>query len=245
MTTAEVYVPTWGRAGNTATLDRLKRQDCVVVVRAEEEEYYKSRGWRVMVLDADHSFGLGQARQFIIENSPNDLIWMVDDDLTLDNLMESIQYISYYADKEDAGIFGMGTYFMSHNRIAKDGAWTRRGAGRQVWGVNRKKYLASKLDMSPWILCQDLYCWVSMQIKGHRCMISNECLLKEGTGAKSGGSVYYRSKSLVTEMITRLHALYPDYIDLFPSDRGTVSGIPIGQAFRVKWAKIHKEIPRV
>lgn len=240
----QIYVPTWGRCGDTSTLSLLNEEQCCVVCRPSEQGYYRETGYPTLVLPEGME-GLGAARQYIVETADADYIWMVDDDLKLDNLYKSIEYITFNASLEKAGIFGLGQYFMSHERIKKDGIFTRRGASRQVWGLDRKRYLSSKLDMSKWILMQDLYCWMGMQIAGHRVLISNECLLKEGKGANYGGSVHYRNPERVRGMLMKLKETFPNYIEVFESYRGTVQGLPIGVNFRVKWAKIHQEIPRV
>src|SRR5580765_863373 len=186
MATYQIFVPTWRRMGNTSTLAGLKDKNTViVVVRPEEEEYYTSRGYSLMVLPSD-CIGLGAAQQYIFHNAQTDLVWLTDDDLNMENLLSQIHYVSYYAEQENAGIFGLGKHFMQYQRLEKDGEWSRQGSCDRVWGINTAMYKSSGLDSTPFPILCDLYVWVGMQVAGYGALISNRCIVKGGN-AKGGG----------------------------------------------------------
>lgn len=240
MTTLQIFVPTWKRMGDTPTLDNLKNKtDVIVAIRPEEREYYSQRGYNILVLPPD-CIGLGAAQHYIFNTSQADLIWLADDDLNNMNLVEQIRYITYFADQEKAGIFGLGRHFLQNIRIEKDGPWTRKGSTGGCWGVRKEYYQASGLDSTPWMVLCDLYLWIGMQVAGYGCLISNECIMKGGEG-KKGGCVDYRTDEMVIEAINKLADEFPEYVSVFESDRATIQRHKVGLGFRVAWSKIHKE----
>jgi hypothetical protein len=226
--------------GNSTTLNNLAdKRSVIVAIRPEEEEYYRTRDYNVMVLPPD-CIGLGAAQHYIFNNAEADLVWLADDDLKNTNLDKDIEYISYYAGQEQAGIFGLGRHFMKHIRIEKDGIWTRTGSTGGCWGVNKKMYQASGLDSSPWTVVCDLYLWIGMQAAGYGALISNLCIMKGGEG-KTGGCVDYRTNEMVVDAVYKLQEAFPRYFHIFPSDTATIQRHKVGLGFRVEWKRIHED----
>lgn len=241
--TYQIFIPTWKRVGKTETLKHIPPSKSILVLRPEEESYYYDPVFPAMILPSIINT-IGKTRDYIIRNATADYVWMVDDDVSNDNIIEGIEYITYYAEQEDAGIFGFGKHFMINQRLEKDGIFSRCGSSDRIWGVHREKYLSSNLNMSRYPVLEDLYCWMGMQIAGHRALISNEYESKTKE-PKTGGCSTYRTAELVRNNLYKLQNDFPRHFAIKESERETVQNINIGLNFRTSWAKIHKEIPRI
>jgi hypothetical protein len=240
--TFEVFIPTWRRTDKlikTLANSPELQKTATIVVRPEEENHYLDAGFNVMVLPEGYE-GLGAARQYIMTNTTADYVWMLDDDLNNSNLGEILAYVAVCARDADAGIFGLGNHFMVNARMEKDGDWTRKGYAVAAWGLDRRKYLATGMNMYPWKLCADLYCYVGMQIAGYKVMISNQYTAKQGN-QQDGGCNVYRDAEILHSFFYKLEETYPKYVKVNPSkvDRTWYKSV------RIEWSKIHREIPRI
>lgn len=78
--TLGIYVPSYGRAATTKTFELLQR--CTYVVRKSEEQQYRQRGikdiWAVEDRKIDN---LCKVSNYIVDNSPEDVIFTIDDDV--------------------------------------------------------------------------------------------------------------------------------------------------------------------
>jgi glycosyltransferase involved in cell wall biosynthesis len=241
--TFQIYIPTYKRTEKlirTIESSPELKKEGVLVVRPEEEKHYKDDGFQVLTLP-EGCEGLGAARQYIMERTLSDYVWMLDDDLNNQDLFNIIQYVTFCAAKEDAGIFGLGSHFMDYVKLEKDGEWTRKGYAVAAWGLNRKKYLQTGMDMREWRLCADIYCYAGMQVAGHKVLISNIYTAKQGHPS-SGGCLTYRTADVLHSYFDRLEKTYPEYIRVVDSPRFPRTWY---KSLRIQWAKIHKDIPRI
>ena len=75
-----IYVPSYKRSETTCTFQLLEY--CTYVVRKSEEEKYRRRGIKnIWAVEDEKIDSMVKVANFIIENAPEDLIAMVDDDI--------------------------------------------------------------------------------------------------------------------------------------------------------------------
>lgn len=238
--TYRICVPTWRRMGNTSTLDLLKdKRSVTVVVQPEEEDYYIRNGYDVMVVPSD-SFGIGSAKHYFFLNCPADLVWSVDDDMKNEHLIEEVEYVSYHAAQENAGLFGLNRHSFRHSKIERDGEWSRYGAPDRIWGVDRHRYKDSGLNCASWPILEDLYVWIGMQVSGYGTLINNRYIARGGN-IKYGGCDNAQVRDKIIEGILRMQETFPDYVSIFDSYRASIQNMKVGLGFRVAWKRIHEE----
>lgn len=80
MKTVGIYVPSYKRSDCIKT-DKVLN-DCTYVVRESEEELYRAAGVRKILTAPDQEINsLPKVRQWIIDNTPEDIVIQVDDDI--------------------------------------------------------------------------------------------------------------------------------------------------------------------
>lgn len=79
--TCAIYVPSYRRSDDIKTWHILN--DCTYVVRKSEEEAYRKAGVTKILAAPDEEIdSLPKVRQWIIDNTPEDIVIQVDDDLS-------------------------------------------------------------------------------------------------------------------------------------------------------------------
>lgn len=79
--TMGVYVPSYKRSGDIRTYNVLN--DCTYVVRESEAEAYREAGVEKILAAPDAEINsLPKVRQWIIDNTPEDVVVQIDDDIT-------------------------------------------------------------------------------------------------------------------------------------------------------------------
>ncbi len=78
--TVGLYVPSYGRADKILTQNVLN--DCTYVVRESQEEAYRNAGVKKILAAPDSEIdSLPKVRQWIIDNTPEDIVIQLDDDI--------------------------------------------------------------------------------------------------------------------------------------------------------------------
>lgn len=79
--TLGVYVPSYKRSGDIKTYHVLNH--CTYVVRKSEEQLYRDAGVdRILAAPDEEIDSLPKVRQWIIDNTPEDIVVQIDDDIT-------------------------------------------------------------------------------------------------------------------------------------------------------------------
>lgn len=80
MKTLGIYVPSYKRPHEIMT-DKLLN-DCTYVVRKSEEEAYRKSGVRkIWAIEDELINSMSKVREYILENSPEDVVMQIDDDI--------------------------------------------------------------------------------------------------------------------------------------------------------------------
>ena len=75
-----IYVPSYKRSDRIMTHNLVEY--CTYVVRKSEEELYKAKGVNVLAVDDDLIVGIPAVQNWLIDNAAEDVICILDDDLT-------------------------------------------------------------------------------------------------------------------------------------------------------------------
>jgi hypothetical protein len=79
--TLGIYVPSYKRSDSIITYKFLK--NCTYVVRKSEKQLYKDAGVeRVLAVPDEEINSFAKVRQWIIDNTPEDIVVQIDDDIT-------------------------------------------------------------------------------------------------------------------------------------------------------------------
>lgn len=80
--TIGIYVPSYKRYDRIMTWNILN--DCTYVVRESEEEAYRAAGITKILTGPDEEINsLAKVRQWIIDNTPEDIVIQCDDDISM------------------------------------------------------------------------------------------------------------------------------------------------------------------
>lgn len=95
--TLGIYVPSYRRANNIITEHLLN--SCTYVVRKSEEKEYKAAGVKNVLSVEDEEINcMSKVRQWIIDNTPEDIVIQIDDDIS--SIMYRLEETSDIEDKD-------------------------------------------------------------------------------------------------------------------------------------------------
>lgn len=77
--TFNIYIPSYHRWNETIAYKHLEY--CTYVVRKSEEKYYKPLGVKLLAVDDDKINSFAKVQNWLIENTPEDIICVIDDDV--------------------------------------------------------------------------------------------------------------------------------------------------------------------
>ena len=213
MKTVGIYIPTRGREGKQVTRRHLN--DEIIVVHPEGEVHDAP----CLVSPIE---GMGPKRQWILENTKEDIILMLDDDLILyerdaewefevyeqlnklvrlDRLIEWIQSVDFIHGSISA-------------RQSNRGHIPDKSPGRAtcvLW--YHRKCLDLGIDFTKIPAMSDFYTSLQMMELGYPNIVSHQFCYNQASGTKGGCSIY-RTKETMVEAANILKARFPDVVTI-------------------------------
>lgn len=242
-----VYIPTLGRVGRQETAKALKDTglDVVLVCPLSESQRHINNGHQVLC-HLDTLRGISAKRQWIVDNTDDPVICMMDDDLTFAARRADNHTLFRPADPEQihAAVEEM-TYYAEvcgHSAISP-----REGANRNVeatirntrmmramaWG--RKQLKESGADFSVVELMEDFHVTLHLLTRGYPSISINWLVQNQRGSNTEGGCSTFRTLSMHNSAARALADRYPRFVKTVEKTTKTAWGGATRTDVIVKW----------
>ena len=220
-----IWIPTYQRLDKQKTFESipevLKDTTKLVVDDCEYKEHAAKYGKKYVVASPPEIKGLSAKRQWMLENTPDPYIFMIDDDITFgvrkdgklpkctDN--DFIDMFDLLESWLEEGFIHVGISQRAFNHL-EEKQWTEIGRMCTTYAFNAPKVLATgaRFDRIP--LMQDFDMTLQLLELGFKNRITFDyCYGQTGSGTKGGCSAY-RTGALMEETVKKLAALHPGIV---------------------------------
>ncbi|MFO0448609.1 MAG: hypothetical protein ACK52I_08100 [Pseudomonadota bacterium] len=250
----QIFIPTYGRSGEQATLSNLLptgRKVTLVVQEREASKYLAHsvlESVSVQVLPPEIQT-ISATRDYILKHATDDSILMLDDDL--DFAVRRTDDPTRFRSPETEDIKRMLNEveeLLTTSPFVSIGA--REGGNRNVepylyntrmmraLGYRRDYLNAWKITFAPMELMEDFHVALQIMLVGGTCVVANKWVTNQrsGSGAK-GGCSSYRTLEMHGDAARQLAALYPEYVTVVHKQTKTAWGGQPRLDVRVAWKK--------
>ena len=253
----KIYIPTRGRPTNQETLNWFPQWmqangDVTLVIDPDEEHLYtKYQNTPKMVVPED-CIGIGAKRKYIIENSDDPHIEMLDDDLRFYIRKSPTDWhLRYLEPDEYPAMFGLLDEWLDQG-YAHVGVSAREGNNRvedlSVENTRYMRVLAYNLNEFPddveWgrsRVMEDFDIALQLLRKGKACKVSFYYAQGQKSSNADGGCSEWRTIDVHNEGAERLHSLHPTCVKVVEKQTKTAwNGLPRKDVI-IGWKKAYKE----
>ena len=253
----KIYIPTRGRPINQETLKwfpkHMQEDGSVVLVIDEDEKnrYYNYPNTTKMVVPAS-CVGIGPKRKYIVENTDDPRIVMLDDDLRFYVRKSPTDWhLRYLGSEEYPALFGLLDEWMDQG-YAHCGVSAREGNNRvEKLSVENTRYmraLAYNLEVFPkdivWgrtRVMEDFDISLQLLRRGKACKVSYFYAQGQKSSNAPGGCSEWRTIDVHNTGAEMLYALHPTCVKLVEKQTKTAwNGLPRTDVI-IGWKKAFKE----
>ena len=253
----KIYIPTRGRPSNQETLKWFPREmqtDGSVVLVIDEDEkdkYWKYPDTPKMIVPED-CVGIGPKRKYIIENTDDPHIVMLDDDLRFYIRKSPTDWhLRYLESSEYPALFGLLGEWMKQG-YAHCGVSAREGNNRvedlSVENTRYMRVLAYNLEAFPpdieWgrtQVMEDFDIALQLLRKGKPCKVSFYYAQGQKSSNAAGGCSEWRTIDVHNAGAEKLHELHPTCVKVVEKQTKTAwNGLPRKDVI-IGWKKAFKE----
>jgi hypothetical protein len=251
----KIYIPTRGRPFNQETLkhfpQEMKKQVVLVIDEDEKDEYHWCPNTPKMIIPANIK-GIGPKRKYIVENTDDPRIVMLDDDLRFYIRKSPTDWhLRYLESEEYPALFGLLDEWMDQG-YAHCGVSAREGNNRiealRVENTRYMRVLAYNLDAFPkdvvWgrtRIMEDFDMALQLLRRGKACSVSYYYAQGQKSSNASGGCSEWRTMEVQSEGAERLAALHPTCVKVVEKSTKTAWEGQTRKDVRVGWKKAYKE----
>lgn len=219
-----IWIPTFQRVEKQTTFnsipETLKPITKLIVDECEYTAYVEVYGEDFVIAVPGDIKGLSKKRQWMLENTDDPYIFMIDDDLTFGVRHEGklpkcsdadfIVLFSLLESWLNEGLIHVGISQRPFNHL-EEGAFTEIGRMCTTYAYNAPAVLATgaRFDRVP--LMQDFDMTLQLLELGHKNRITYDFCYGQGSGSKGGCSAY-RTGQLMKETAEKLAALHPGLV---------------------------------
>ncbi len=210
----KIYINSSGRAGNVKTVnqfpDSWKEFTQIVVPHDQYKDYKKKESFPILRIKSTVPSYLSSQRQWVMENSDADIVWMMDDDLsfmtrnsemklkksTTKQMKQMLKAMKLHL--KEIPIVGISTR-LGNNRVEDDYADITRVT--RCFAIDRKVFNEVGETMAPFepFCMQDFHINLCFLKKGHpNRVMYNYAQGDSGSNSKGGCSNYRTSDVLAT-----------------------------------------------
>lgn len=233
-----IYIPTRGRMGKArqSTLrEFLQYSDHEPILVCPPEEYNAHKRYYGKVMKCKR-VGIGPTRQWILDNSSADVVFMVDDDMRfsyrpkanitklerLTNLNPLVELVLKTVEVDGFIHGGLGSRqgnnyrdFRTHRRgvMTEDGHCVQDcERANNVHFMNREAVNAQGVRMDCLKVMEDFHFTLSLLLKGFPNRIIHDYVWNQEASGKTGGCSLYRTPQIQGEAAEELAAAFPDFV---------------------------------
>ena len=254
-----IYIPTMGRVGKQDTLRELSRSATLIantflVVPASEFDTYDDEyGLDVDILSCpDNIKGICATRQWIVDYTAYDNIFMLDDDMVFfKRIANSVKLepcsprqleamffeLSDWLDSMSFPVVGLSAR-QGNNHVTED--YVEATRQMNFHGVNVEYFNRLDLRFDGMEVMEDFHMLLDMLTQGQKNRVMYKyCWNQRGSGAK-GGCSSYRDNALQTKCANQLKKDYPDFVTVVEKKSKTGwEGMETRTDVRVQWKKAY------
>jgi len=251
---SHIWIPSRGRADKLATphvLPLVLQHRVRVVVRHDELEAYaaatkENRQFEFIVLPKHFKGGLSETRQWILEQSDDQHLIMLDDDITGINRKEGLQKFGGLVKahkNEFVNCFNLLIRWLdsglAHVSFADRFVAARpsnlpyyeNGRIAQTLFYNRDVLVKHRIRFDRVALMQDLDVNLQLLELGYRNRVSIKYSFNSRWYGQPGGCAAYRTNELHDKVARKMEKLHPGITKLVPKPKGG------GMTMRTSWRK--------
>jgi glycosyltransferase involved in cell wall biosynthesis len=253
----KVYIPTRGRPTNQVTLEHfpktLVEQETVVLVIDEDEQELYGKYDQVKKMVVPNSIkGISGKRKFIVENTTDPRIVMLDDDLRFYVRKSPTDWhLRYLEPSEYHGLLGLLDEWFDQG-FAHCGVSAREGNNRveALRAINTRymRVLAYNLEEFPedivWgrtEIMEDFDIALQLLRKGKACSISYYYAQGQKSSNAEGGCSEWRTMEVQSAGAELLASLHPTCVQVVEKSTKTAWDGQTRKDVRVGWKKAFKE----
>lgn len=255
----QIYIPTLGRVNFQRTYGYIPKnwvKRTTLVCPVDEVEYHKDLGRNAIGCPLH---GIHNVRQFIVDNSPDEHVLMIDDDHHFYIRKSPAAWNMCYMKQDDVDgllcsiqtYMEMGEVFVGvssrqgNNNMFPD-LIRRNMRNCNMYAVNTTilKNNSIRFDAQP--LMEDFYVQLRLLTRGYSTLTITDRAWGQVASNMNGGCSSYRNKELQEKAAMMLYEAFPDYVKLVT--KKNVSGWE-GMEGRtdviIQWKKAYEEGCRV
>lgn len=247
----KLFIPTYKRTDRQTCWDNLPeevKEITYLLVRPEEEREHVSRGRQVIVLPEGNS-GVGPARQWLLENSGEEKLFMIDDDIVFKRRkkgeyklrsLEEGEYallfkeIEGHLDEYDA--VGVSQVAGNNHSFPKSFLSPGRMFGFQSYRSSALLDNGIRFDSLP--VMEDFHVILSLLELGHPNLVLQDWAITSRGSNAPGGCSTFRNLEVQKEGAEILHSLHPEFVTLVEKEsKSWGGGMEKRTDVRVQWKK--------
>tara|TARA_R100000306_G_C4367735_1_gene138461 strand:- start:800 stop:1585 length:786 start_codon:yes stop_codon:yes gene_type:complete len=253
----KIYIPTRGRPTNQVTLEHfpkllVEHGTVELVVDEDEQDLYGKYDYAKKMVIPESIKGISGKRKYIVNNSPEPRIVMLDDDLRFYIRKSPTDWhLRYLETEEYYALFGLFDEFFDQG-YAHVGISAREGNNRvESLAVENTRYmrvLGYNLDVFPpdveWgrtEIMEDFDIALQLLRRGKACKVSYYYAQGQKSSNASGGCSEWRTMEVQSEGAERLAALHPTCVKVVEKSTKTAWDGQTRKDVRVGWKKAYKE----
>lgn len=256
----KIYIPTLGRLNKQVTLKSLRvsedllKRVVLVVIPGEFDDHEFEYSHECEVLECPEEIkGICATRQWIIENSFEDVVFMLDDDMgffrrhpdsmklykcdewDLDEMFEQLYgWLTLHPDTPVVGLSArQGNNNVKFNYVS---------ATRQMnfHGIHVPQFTGLGLRMDGMPVMEDFHMLLTMLTKGYANKVLYDfCWNQTGSGAEGGCSLY-RDNELQATCAHRLKEDFQEFVTIVEKQSKTAwKGMETRTDVRIQWKKAY------
>lgn len=244
-----LFIPTLGREGKQITLtsipDRWKEKTFLVCPKSE------SHDWQNRIDVPEYCIGnIGKTRQFIIENSSDKHVGMMDDDITiclrdpvkktrrtkLEDIGEYLDLMESWLESGDV-YCSNGASFMSHER--DDEYFYGKSFGAHF--LDRDYFAEKNIRFDALNYFEDFHICLSVLESGKRLHLTGKYIGTEFKANSAGGCSINRTSENNRNSMHEFQKIHPRYVSLNEEAGAKNQNVEVGVKMRIAFKKAYDE----
>ncbi len=251
-----IYIPSSGRATRQITLENLPfswRRNASVVVPSDEWPEYMTRcsGSGAQILKCPVN-GIGNTRQWIVDNCPGQYLLMLDDDLTFfeRRFDDRTKFQPANNTVVDMMLDAIRTHLEFHAHV---GVCTREGGNRlpnefyrntrtlRVLAYDVTVLRLHDIRFDAMHLMEDFYVSLSLLTAGYGNLLLSDWVHDQVGSNTDGGCSQYRTMDEQARAARELATAFPEYVTLVKKRTKTAWGGKERTDVRIQWKRAYAD----
>jgi hypothetical protein len=254
-----VYIPTYKRLNRQPTLQALSAAGVptVLVVRPEELQGaldLAQKHFDCTVFGLPQGItNLAQTRQVLMDSVEDDVVFMMDDDLSFavrgkrednplylstadeNDIRDMVRYVYEHCTKE-----GLAGVSMREGNNRKEGELDYCSRMSRAWAVHMPTFRKIGAKFEQHVSVEDFDLTLQFLLAGYRNVVLNNYTTNQFGSNTDGGCSEYRTMSVQKEAAEALAAKFPDFVKTVEKTTKTSWGGETRVDVRVQWKKAHQ-----